>query len=408
MKINKNISDSFIRLEEYIEQTGFLGWDPFDGLNSKFFQKNSFLRQNEPARLVWIQLFKRSPINLRNLLGVEKGYNAKGLGLLLTGYCNLWKINGDDSYLESINFLANKLISLRSEGYSGNCWGYNFDWQAKAFYQPKGTPSVVVTTFVGNSLIDAYECTGNKLYLETAIGIKDFILRDLNRTYDDNGDFSFSYSTVDSTQVFNASLLGAQMLSRIYGYNNEPELITEARRAVNYAVKRQNTDGSWPYGTLPHHKWIDNFHTGYNLESIALYSKYSGDDSFTDNLNKGFEYYINTFFEPNGIAKYYSDKVYPVDVHNPAQLIITLYKLDMLEQYFPLTEKVLEWTIRNMQSRKGFFYYKKYALFTNKNNYLRWTQAWMFCGMSYLFLRFKHQPAIGERSKNAMDVKTFK
>jgi len=382
----QNATNSFNELRNYIESTEFLGWDPFDGLNSKFFFRFSFLKKNPTARLIWLQSFKRNPVNLRKVTGISKGYNSKGLGLLLTGYCNLYKIEKKPECIKYIKLLADKLLELKSTGYSGNCWGYNFDWQAKAFYQPKGTPSVVVTTFVGNALLNAYECTNDNKYLESAITIKDFILKDLNRTYDKEGNFSFSYSTVDSTQVFNASLLGAQMLSRICSYTLEPELINEARKAVCFAVNYQKDDGSWTYGTLPHHQWIDNFHTGYNLECIADYMRFSHDNSFQPVLDKGFRYYIETFFCTNGMSKYYSNKIYPIDVHNPAQLLVTLFKLNKFDEYKDIAELTLNWTIKNMQSPKGYFFYKKYSLFTNKIPYLRWTQAWMFYGMSYFFL----------------------
>lgn len=33
-----------------------------------------------------------------------------------------------------IEELAELLISLQSKGYSGACWGYNFDWQARRLF----------------------------------------------------------------------------------------------------------------------------------------------------------------------------------------------------------------------------------------------------------------------------------
>jgi hypothetical protein len=75
--------NSFQLLKAYCEQESFKGWDPYDGLNSKLFQALPFFSNNRFFRLAWIQLFKRSPLNLRKLTGVEKGYNSKGLGLFV-------------------------------------------------------------------------------------------------------------------------------------------------------------------------------------------------------------------------------------------------------------------------------------------------------------------------------------
>ena len=63
---------AFISLKEYCEAENFKGWDPYDGLNSKIFQATP-LKHWDVARLVWIQSFKRSPINFRKLLLVPKG-----------------------------------------------------------------------------------------------------------------------------------------------------------------------------------------------------------------------------------------------------------------------------------------------------------------------------------------------
>lgn len=382
---------SFRKLRAYCEQQDFKGWDPYDGLNSKLFQSLPVFSKSRFFRLAWIQFFKRSPINLRPLTGVEKGYNAKGLGLFITGYCNLYKTNPNPEYLKKINQLSQQVLSLQTKGYSGACWGYNFDWQARAFFQPKGMPTVVATTFIAEALLEAFEITGNNEYLETAKSASNFILKDLNRTYDENGNFSFSYSPLDHTQVFNASLLGAKLLCLIFRYTKDPNLITEAKKAVQYAADFQQENGAWAYGTLPFHQWIDNFHTGYNLECIYTYQKISGDKSYANHLKKGLDYYLKTFFTEEGISKYYSHSVFPIDIHAPAQLVVTLSKLEVFQEHKQLVDTVLNWTINKMQSKKGYFQYQKNKFFNSKIPYMRWAQAWMFYAFSFYFLETDDQ-----------------
>ncbi len=120
---------------------------------------------------------------------------------------------------------------MKTPGYSGACWGYNFPWESKAFYQPRFTPTIVASTFASNALIDAYEITQDKNYLDEGISTRDFIQKDLNRTTLDNGNFVFSYSPYDNTSVFNASLLGARLLSRIYSYTKEEEANTGCEKS---------------------------------------------------------------------------------------------------------------------------------------------------------------------------------
>lgn len=378
--------ESFNKLKTYCEQENFKGWDPYDGLNSTLFQSLPFISKNRFFRLAWIQLFKRNPINLRKIVGVKKGYNSKGLGLFVIGYCNLYKKDPQQHYLDTIVKLSDQMLSLQSSGYSGACWGYNFDWQARAFFQPKGTPTVVATTFNTEALLEAYKITKNQKYLDTAISAAQFVLKDLNRTYDDKGNFSFSYSPLDKTQVFNASLLGAKLLSLVYEHTNDITLLSEAKKAVQYACDFQQENGAWAYGTLPFHQWVDNFHTGYNLECIYTYQKISGDNSYLTYINKGLDYYLNTFFTSEGIAKYYNNSVYPIDIHAPAQLIVTLQKLEIAKKHRDLANRVLGWTIENMQSEKGYFFYQKKKVGTSKIPYIRWAQGWMFYAFSYYFL----------------------
>lgn len=377
---------SLNKLISYCEKEQYKGYDPYDGLNSKLFQSLPMLPNKRFPRLAWIQLFKRLPVNLRPLVGVKKEFNAKGLGLFLTGYVNLAKMDGIEKHIRHIDFFANKLIELKSPGYSGNCWGYNFPWEAKAFYQPRFTPTVVASTFVANALIDAFELTGNERYLAQGLSTKDFILKDLNRTVNENDNLVFSYSPMDKTSVFNASLLGARLLSRAYYYLKDEEILETAKKAVAYCCEYQNEDGSWYYSTLPFHQWIDNFHTGFNLECMIDYRKYTGDHSFDKYIDKGMKYYLETFFDSEGRSAYYSNSLFPIDIHAPSQLFVTLHKAGIFHENKDLAERVLNWTVKNMQSKDGYFYYQKGKYITNKIPYMRWSQAWIFYGLTYYML----------------------
>lgn len=376
--MSEKIQSSLNKLEAFCKSEGFKGYDPYDGLNSSLFQAIPIISERRIARLAWIQLFKRSPLNLRPIVGVKKDYNPKALGLFLSGYCSLYKRTSEVQYSDKIHFFTEKLISLSNTNWSGACWGYNFDWQAKAFFQPKYTPTVVATSFIGSAILDAYDLTGEKELLSVARSSCDFILKDLNRTYDDKKNFSFSYSPLDKSVVFNASLLGSRLLARVYNYTHEEVLIDAAGKSVAFCCDHQKADGSWSYGTFSFHQWIDNFHTGYNLECIAEYMKFTGDHYYDLHLRKGFDFYINTFFLDSGVPKYYNNSVYPIDIHAPAQLIITLSKLGKFDEQKKLAERVMNWTIDNMQSEDGYFYYQFNKHFSSKIPYMRWAQAWMF------------------------------
>jgi len=379
--INKE-EESLSLLRRYCESIDFQGWDPFDGLNSKVFNSIALFHNSDLIRLAWIQFFKRCPINLRQLFKINKDYNPKGLGLFLSGYCNLWKIDPKEEYLLIIRQLAFLIIELKSKGWSGACWGYNFDWQARAFFQPAKTPTVVASSFIGNALFDAYDILREKEILDVAVSIGAFVIKDLNRTYDSKGNFSFSYSPLDKTTVYNASLLGARILSRIYSYTKDEVCITLAKQNVQFCIDKQNSDGSWFYSPLKYHQWIDNFHTGFNLECISQYMTFASDFSFVFEMNHGMQFYKQNFFTETGIPKYYHNKLYPIDLHSTAQFILTCSKMGIFNENIELINSVIKWTITNMQSKQGYFYFQKNQFYINKIPYIRWTQAWMFLALT--------------------------
>jgi hypothetical protein len=381
-----NMYKSFLKLKSYCEQEEFKGYDPYDGLNSKLFNLIPVVSKNRLAKLAWIQFFKRFPFNIRSLVGIKKEYNPKALGLFLSAYCNLYNQNPKEEYLNRIKHFSSELLRIQNKEWSGACWGYNFDWQARAFFQPKNTPTVVASTFISCALLDAFEILQDNELLNAARSTCDFILKDLKRNYDDQGNFAFSYSPLDNSVVFNASLLGSRMLSRVYSYTKEEILIEEAKKSVAFCCNYQKQDGSWTYGTYDFHQWIDNFHTGYNLECLCDYQKFSSDLSFQNNLDIGFKYYMETFFTEKGIPKYYNNSVYPIDIHTVSQLMVTIHKLGSYSVNKKLVDKVLNWTIDNMQSKKGYFFFQKKKILSSRIPYMRWAQAWMFYAFTVHFL----------------------
>lgn len=370
------LDHSLRSLENYIEKESYHGYDCYDALNSPVL---SFLSFNDKRlRIAYIQALKILPLNLRPFLLVPKGYNPKGIGLILSATSNLWKTTGDKNYLKKLEFLTTLLSQFSSKGYSGNCWGYNFDWQSRVFFVPKYTPTIVNTSYVGHALLDAFTATQDEEFLRKARSACDFILKDLNRSYEDDT-LCFSYTPIDRLQVHNANILGGGLLARVFSFTGEEELRDTAKRSVAYVMRYQNADGSWYYAETNIQKWIDSFHTGFVLESLKHYIDGTGDRSFHLNLKTGFDFFINHFFLEDGTPKYFHDRIFPVDIHSAAQGLVTLTKLKHLDPAAePKRNRLIKWVIHSMQDNKGFFYFQKRKYFTNKIPYMRWAQAWMY------------------------------
>ncbi|MBE9569220.1 MAG: glycoside hydrolase family 127 protein, partial [Proteobacteria bacterium] len=365
----------------YVEGEDFRGYDPYDALNSPLLR---FLSHNSKyLRILFIQTLKRLPFNLRPVLGIRKELNPKGLGLFLWGYAKLYGAEKEQRYLTTISHLLDLLEHTRSNGYFGNCWGYNFDWQSRAFYVPKYTPTVVNSSFIGHALLDTYKYTGHERALEMALSIKDFILNDLNRLENGNK-ICFSYTPVDHYFVHNANLLGASILIRLYKYTGESALKDAAFASLGYTMNHQREDGSWFYAERERAHWIDSFHTGFNLQSILYFIEEGFADEYLTDFNKGVCFYRDHFFLKDGTPKYYHNKTYPIDIHAPAQALVFFSRLG--GKYTSLAEKILDWMVLHMRNKKGYFYFQKHPFYTNKIPYMRWGQAWAFHALTEYYL----------------------
>lgn len=371
--IEKEVRNCIEEMLPYIESEDYAGYDPYDALNSPFIRRIG--AKNKWLRIGATHLIRRSPINLRPLFGIRKGHNPKGIGLFLWGYSRLYALTKEHQYLKRVDHILNILEQTQSKGYSGNCWGYNFDWQSWTFMRPKGTPTIVNTSFIGHALLDCYEMTGRQKALDMAIPIKEFVLNDLQRIWSD-GTFCFSYTPVDTEAVHNANLLGASILARLSQHCNDDRLMEASLASFGYSIQHQRDDGSWFYADTNVQRWIDSFHTGFNLQAFRYILAAGLVPEHRMAYRKGVEYYAEKFFLGDGTPKYYHDRIYPIDIHPPAQAICFFCREG--KDYRDLTDLIVGWMLQNMYSGKGYFYFRRGRLWTNRIPYMRWSQAWAF------------------------------
>ena len=415
-------------LWKWCRAQGFAGYDPYDALNSRLFQATPFKR-SRTSRLAWTQFHKRSPINFRSLVCIPRERNSKAIALFaLAAMADYRRDRTRETEIEGRELLDD-LMWMRLKGYSGAAWGYNFDWQSRALFVPRGTPTIVPTAFAGRALCEAAEIFGRDEYLPFARTICDFILNDLNRFEEASDEVCFSYSPLDRTRVFNASLLAAETLASVGKLAGETSLSEWAIRAARYVTRRQRQDGSWAYGADEYQSWSDSFHTAFILTSLSrLISTFAygdmssgqhkplsangekaGSEAFARvtpphpvhtswegqqrafvagaeaALRRGYEFWSERFFLENGWPKYYPDRLYPADAHSAASAIVTLIELrGRIPGTMVLAEKIAHWAIENLRDRRGFFHYQRRRFHTVRIPHLRWSEAWMTYALARL------------------------
>jgi hypothetical protein len=394
-----DLEQVFDSLAAWCRARDYAGHDPFDALNSRLFQATPLAR-SRLARLAWTQAFKRSPVNLRRLACVPAERNAKGLALFALAWLSrlrsesLNEQSRGRARREATTLLAD-LIDARIETAHGTAWGYNFDWQSRAFFAPKGTPTVVPTAFAVRALVEAaraFDKDERGKYLRPARGACEFILSDLNRSDEAEDELCFSYTPHDRTRVFNASLLAAEALASVGALTNDDELRREAARAARYVVRRQRADGSWAYGAADFQTWSDNFHTAFVLSSLSRISETCDDcrAEFAPALRRGFDFWRARFFRADGFPKFTPEHDYPADAHSAGAGLVALADLCALSpDALPLAEKIARWSIENLLDARGFFYYQRRRTHVARTPYMRWSQGWMMYGLARLLETMK-------------------
>ena len=361
----------------------YAGQDPFDGLNSHFFKALPKLKTGVFG-LAWIQLNKRSIVNIRPILGVPAMRNPKGIALFILGLLADYQRSLEGHYLDEAIKLADWLLTQQSdvEIWKHACWGYHFDWNARAFYVPKGKPNVITTIYVAQALYALDGVTGEEKYRLPALDAAHFIVKTLYCEYEER-EF-FAYIPGETAFVHNASLWGAAWVAFVANVTNNQEYKKLALQVARQSAKEQGEDGSWVYGSRHHHQFIDGFHTGYNLEALHVLRTALATNEFDSVIEQGLSYYKTHLFEQDGTAKYYHNNRYPLDMHCVSQAIFTLLKVGGTVKDLQLVEKIIKKAIESLyMPKKKRFVYQKHKGFSNKINYIRWTQAWVYYSFAF-------------------------
>ncbi|MHC4354646.1 MAG: hypothetical protein ACYS0H_18235 [Planctomycetota bacterium] len=375
------VERSIIKVANWIEDHDYRGYEPFDGLSSFL---HPLTCHNLFCERLLQQLVRRSPANLRPLLGIKPQESTKGRGYMARGYVLMFRATRATRFKDKAVEMLSWLERNKAPGHAHYSWGNHFDFSSRSGRLPKLEPILVWTSLIGQAFLDAYETLGEERYLDVSRSICDWILA-LPRERTSAGT-CLSYVRFKQSSIHNANMLGAAMLARTARFTDDNFLRQIAGSAMEYSCLRQLPDGAWFYGETPENHWIDNFHTGYNLDSLKCYIENVGDGQFEGNLRKGFDYYKRTFFDADGMPKYYHDRAYPVEIQCASQSIDTLsYFADYEDSSLTLAMKVAKWTIANMQDKSGYFYYRRSRWTQSRIPMLHWGQATMFCALSRLF-----------------------
>lgn len=375
----------------------FGGYDPYDGVLNDSYSKWQGVSL--------MQFHKVSPINFRRFFGIKKTRNTKGIALLLESFSELYIITGL-KYFEAISNSLFNILKNSTSKYSVNpSWGYNLNWYTPGSILKKNHPSVVVTSFVHKGIYAYYKAFKSKESRVLLEKTQNYITEEVERYVPSDDEICFKYSAQHRDLCHNANLLAAEILIRCYKLNKDEKLLKILKNCFNFTVNRQEANGSWAYSfnqeTGKKRMQID-FHQGYILDSIDRFRNLVEKlpQKYNLSFNKGLKFYRNEQFLESGICKRRYPRMWPVDIHNQAQGIISFSKYSEFdEKYLHFARTILDWTIEHMYDKKGFFHYQLNPFYSNRIKYMRWSQAWMLLAMVNFqkmhnkkrLILFKHQ-----------------
>jgi hypothetical protein len=373
--------DALAALEAWGSARDWRGSDPYDGLNAT--RVPSPLVRSRRGRQVVTQVVKRSPLDLRPLLGIQPAHSAAALAQVVSAYARYRFLPTEEAPSKLADAIG-ELEALRCRDFSEPCWGYHFDVQTRVFFYPKGAPNTIATSFAGLALLDAFETTGEPRLLELAEGAGDFFMRHVPLTESGHGSY-FGYLAGDRTPIHNANVLVSSLLARLAQRTARDDFREAARAGVSYTVACQRPDGSWPYGERDDLSWVDSFHTGYVLESLRVCAE-SGIALDPEAIGRGLDHYSHRFFLEDGTPRYYESATYPIDVQCAAQGIQTFARCsDMKPELEEKAWSIFDYSLRKLRRHDGAFIFQRRRFWRNSTPHVRWAAAPMLLAMTHLF-----------------------
>jgi len=377
------VESSIERLDQWVRANDYRAYDPGDGQLS-YLRALTFGQM--PLERILTAAVLRAPFDIRPLLGIHPHTSTKGMGYMAWGYLRRFRTFGREQDAKAARYCLDWLSDHRSRRYPEFSWGNEFTFTTRAGRIPAGDPTIVWSGLIGQAFVEAYETLGNPRDLEIAASVCDWIKK-LPRERTDRGS-CLSYVASHQVSIHNSSMLGAALLARVAQVARRDDLLGLAAEAMRYSCERQNDNGAWYYGEAPKYHWIDNFHTGYNLDSLRRYRDSTGDSQFDEVLRRGFDYFKRHFFEPDGRPKYLHDRTMPTDIQCAAQAIDTLaYFSDLDDEALPLAGQCATWTIEHMQDPAGYFYYRDLGWRKIRTPMFHWGQGTMFKALAHLASR---------------------
>jgi hypothetical protein len=392
--IESRLGDSIRRFDAWLERVGYDSYDPYDIWGTKYglFSRRVYYEKGKIGLplIAPILLMEMACPGMRGLF-VRKERFATADGQLALAFLNFYRSTREKKFLEKAVRLCEDLLRYSVPGYSGECWGYPFDWQNNRGLWRKNTPYITCTPYCFEAFVELYDATGEQRHLDTARSIARFVYADLKDIATGKDASAASYSPVDETKVVNASAYRAWVLFEAAARFDLPEYKEKAQRNLNFILQSQRSDGAWLYAVEGTGEgFIDHFHTCFVLKNLFKINRRLQDSTVAAALRKGFDYYRRQLFYADGLPKGFAiqprTQIVKLEMYNFAEAI-TLGALlrDEIPGALATAQELAVTLCEKYQLAEGYFVSRVFrGGFRHTFPFLRWPQAQLFYSLTNL------------------------
>ena len=387
-----------------IEKVNYYSNDPYDLFESgpiRYLRKHkssalSSITEKAPTakqrliRAVLSPLYQSTLVMrlYRGVCRIKRVQHPKTMGLLLQGLCAQYRTEQKPAHMLKAKNRADWLTKNTDEHRLGHyCWGLPWEWLSEVNIPRFGAQSTISAV---NSLgmIDLFDITQDKKYLDVAQSTCEFYLEHLNIDKISSDKWAVSYTPYDNTHIINVNFHCAALLIKVWERTGIENYLTVAIKLCNFSIAEQRKDGAWNYSASidGYVNAVDNTHTGDNLEYLYLIKQSLKDEfPYQTAYEKGISYYVENFISEDGMPYYTDKEKYPVESHSSCQMLITLSMLSNDDKtLLPIAYKLMKWLSENMMNKaQNRMFYRRYESGRTDRTYsISWGDSWLVKGAS--------------------------
>ena len=367
-------------IKKYLLQSDLSTYDPYDVWKTdigvkvkKLYYKNKYLGLLPAAAITIYDLY----INNTKRNGYYKQEYPITRAQAAITLLNLYKQEKNLKYITYAKKHIDWLLVNRSTGYSGYCWGMNFDWvyTATDTYN-KNIPFSTHTPYPLEALVQYYNITKDASVLNVIKSIFLFLENDIKVMKETENILILSYGVEKDRIVTNANSYSMYMYALLLKFFPEKKQYIEKKitKLYNFICSVQQDNGSWLYAPYDDNTFIDCFHSAIVVKNIIK----TGELTYLEDVNtittRGYTYIIKSFInEEYKLCKRFSVSnklsITKFDLYDNAEVLNLAIMLKDYETIFTLSDAIQKYFINEDDEIASMI-----DLFGNRKNFnhLRW------------------------------------